>query len=214
MLDITTLTEDTILEVASYLSVTDLLCFECTSTYVSRLDTAQIWKARCEERWRPWPRYLLTPERQIELETAFPDCSWKHHFLRVEQEATSLEIKPSDLRNLNWFLSFSQSGVRGELRSDFMQVYFQESALLVPGYPALTYEIINDAPPSMICETLHKSQLGDQPFSTKQWLKIANFPPHIITKRLSNAEWIIANRNVTMVSCQRGKRPGSSKSTS
>mmetsp|Transcript_8931 Transcript_8931/g.12979 ORF Transcript_8931/g.12979 Transcript_8931/m.12979 type:complete len:218 (-) Transcript_8931:111-764(-) len=212
MLDLTTLTADSVLDIASFLQAKDLIRLEQTSSHFLSLEKEQLWKNLCQQRWEPWPRYKLIPERLEELKSSSPYCSWKKHFLRVEQEATSMEIKKCDLQNLNWFLSFSQSGVRGETRSDFQQVRFQESTLLVPGYPPLPYEIVNQAPPEIVVTSLHNSQIGDQPFSKKQWLKIANFPPHAIAKRLANAEWIIANRNVTMVSCKRGKNPSSSKS--
>jgi hypothetical protein len=71
--------------------------------------------------------------------------------------------------------------------------------LLVPGYPPLPYEIVNETPPSS--SHILESQKGDQPFSRNQWLRITHFPPHFITRNLSNAEWLIVNENVTFTSC-------------
>lgn len=193
------LTEDLILSIASYLPAKDLLRFHCASLQLSRLDTDKLWNNLCRIRWNTWPRYRLTPERLEKLNATFSHASWKNHYLRVRKEATCTEINSVDLCNRKWYLSFSLSGVRGETRSDFLRVNFHSVGFLaVPGYPQLPFEIINETPPS--CSNIRNNQRGDQPFSTKQWLRIADFPPHFITKRLSNAEWLIVNENVTFIS--------------
>lgn len=191
------LTEDLALEIASFLPANDLLRFQCVSSSFSGLDTDVKWRNLCQWRWKPWPRYELTPERLNNLNTC---TTWKEHYRRVESDATRTKIKKSDLLDLRWFITFRLSGVRGETRSNPQRSTFSPDGLLVPGYPALSYEIIDEAPPSPA--HIHKSQMGDQPFSTEQWLKITDFPPHYITKSLSNAEWIISNANVILVSCK------------
>jgi len=196
-----TLMDDLLLHVASYLPAKDLIHFECISSTFSNLDIGKIWKRLCEIRWKPWPRYRLTPSRNDIISRNFANCGWKDHYLRVELEATSMEIKTSDLQNLSWFLSFTMTGVRGETASDLQQVHFRGSVLLVPGYPPLPYEIVDETPPTI--PSPRNCKIGDQLFSTKQWLRIANFPPHFITKRISNAEWFIANKNVKLVSSEK-----------
>jgi len=194
------LTEDLVRHVATFLSAKSLLELQCVSSDLSRLDTEMIWKELCKKRWEPWPRYRLTSKRIQEFEeNLFPGVSWKDHYRRIEREATCIEIKESDLLNLSWYLSFSLSGVRGESNSDFVRVHFTPEFLMVPGYPPLPYEIMDESPPSS--SHIRPNRKGDRPFSMKQWLRIANFPPHFIARRRSNAEWMIFNENVKIVSC-------------
>jgi len=194
------LIDDLILEISKYLSFRDLLNFQSVSMRLSILDTTHSWRNLCQQRWKPWPRYALTPHRITELNHSLADVSWKDHYRRVELDVTRMELKKSDLLHRSWFLSFVLSGVRGETSSDVQRVRFgADNVLLVQGYPPLRYEIMDETPTSSshIC----RSRMGDQPFSIKQWLRIADFPPHFITKKLSNAEWLIVNENATFVSC-------------
>jgi hypothetical protein len=197
------LTEDLVLQISSFLPASDLLEFQCVSRDISLLKTDALWRNLCEKRWASWPRFQLTEKRQEELDKTMPTCSWKDRYRIVEKEATRTELKPCDLQDLNWYLSFVLSGVRGESRSDFMKVHFMENNILyVPGYPPLPYEIRNEPPPNSASQ-IRKSQRGDRPFSTKQWLDINNFPPHFITRKLSSAEWLIVNDNVIFVSSRK-----------
>jgi len=193
------LTEDVLMHIATFLPAKNLLQLQCVSSDLARLDTDRIWKDLCKKRWEPWQRYRLTSERMQEFEKNFPGADWKNHYRRIERDATCTEIKRSDFLNLCWYLSFNLSGVRGETNSDFRRVHFTPLFLLVPGYPPLPYEIMNEAPPSS--SHIRPNRKGDEPFSTKQYLLIADFPPHFITRKSSNAEWMILNENVTIVSC-------------
>jgi len=198
MTNLVSLTEDLALEIASYLPAEDLLHFQCVSLHFSCLNTAHVWRHLCQWRWKHWSRYELTPERLDKLNHHCSSATWKDHYQRVELDATRMTLKKSDLFDLCWFLSFALSGVRGETRSDIQRVHFNSDALFVPGYPPLNYNIVNETPPSS--SHIRKSRMGDQPFSTKQWLQIAEYPPHFITRRLSSAEWLIANESVMLVS--------------
>ena len=200
IIQFSSISDDLVKHIASFLPPKDLLQFQCISSDLSRLDTDMIWKNLCQKRWDPWPRYRLTPERIQELNGNFPGVSWKDHYRRIEREATCIEIKQSDFLNLCWYLSFNLSGVRGETQSDWQKVHFTPQFLMVPGYPPLPYAIMDDPPPRSL--HIRPNRKGDQPFSTKQWLQIADFPSHGITRRLSNAEWMIVNENVTIVSCE------------
>lgn len=201
MTSLSSLTEDVALEIASYLSAEDLLHLQCVSSRFSCLDTAHAWRNLCQWRWKQWSRYELTPERLDKLNKQCSNVTWKDHYRRVERDATRMTLKKSDLLDLCWFLSFVLSGVRGETNSDIQRVQFTSDALFVPGYPPLNYEIVNETPPSS--SHIRKNRMGDQPFSAKQWLKIADYPPHFITRRLSSAEWLITNESVTLVSCMK-----------
>ena len=209
------LTDDHLLiHVAAFLAPKDLLSFQCVSKNLAKLDTSQLWHNLCKQRWEPWPRYRLTDERVREMsseEQDFLDSSWKQRYLRVEREATRITLKMEDLIHLDWYLSFSLTGVRGDLRTPLESVQFSPSGTLhVPGYPALDYEIIQDAPPAVqLPQSLH----GDRPFSQRQWLRISNFPPHYITRKASDANWMIVNENVVFLSSSRQPASTSSSST-
>ena len=129
--------------------------------------------------------------------------SWQQRYMEIEQDATRMHIKPSDFHNLKWYLSFVLSGIRGEGRSDHMPVTFTTGGfLLVPGYPPLPYEIINMEPPSSPSH-IRQNLRGDRPFSTSQHIQISNFPIHFVTRKTSDAEWLIVNENVMIVSCDK-----------
>lgn len=195
--------EELLLQVASYLPAQDLLQFQCVSTKTNRLNTDAIWKDLCEKRWKSWPRYSLTTERLEELDKRMPDTCWKTRYLVVEKDATRSELQPSDLHNLRWYLSFVLSGIRGEGRSDHMEVHFTPGqVLLVPGHPPLPYKIVRGQPPSSP-RSIRANLRGDQPFSSIHWLQISDFPAHFVTRKRSDAEWLIVNENVIMVSCKK-----------
>ena len=197
------LREELLLSVAGYLSPRDLLRFQCVSKELSHLNTESIWERRCEERWKPWPRYQLTDKKRIELDSAGSATfrmAWKRRYKVIEEDATRNTLRSHDLQNLKWYLSFVLSGIRGEGRSDHVPVEFAfGEVLLVPGYPPLSYQIINETPPSTD-DHIRQNLRGDQPFSRKQYLGISNFPPHFISRKSSDAEWLIVNQSVMMVS--------------
>ncbi|VEU41368.1 unnamed protein product [Pseudo-nitzschia multistriata] len=197
------LSEELLLKVASYLPPRDLLRFQCVSKDLSNLDTDSIWEWHCEERWKPWPRYRLTDQKRVELNSGGTETfgmTWKRRYMFIEKDATRTTLVSRDLQNLKWYLSFVLSGIRGEGRSDHLPIEFAfGEVLLVPGYPPLSYQIVNKTPPSN-GDRIRKNLRGDQPFSRKQYLKISNFPPHLISRKKSDAEWLIGNENVIMVS--------------
>mmetsp|Transcript_1965 Transcript_1965/g.4248 ORF Transcript_1965/g.4248 Transcript_1965/m.4248 type:complete len:200 (+) Transcript_1965:60-659(+) len=183
------LNEDLVLQIVSYLPPKDLLQCQCVSPHFSGLDTDTLWKDHCRRRWDPWPRYRMTQKPS--------GSDWKKLFYSVEKKATRTELTAADL-NLRWYISFTLSGVRGETRSDLMEVFFRNNYLVVPGFPPLPYEIKATPPPSSA--HLRDRQRGDRPFSTTHWLSISDFPPHFITRKRSNAEWLITNENVMLIS--------------
>jgi hypothetical protein len=211
------LREELMLHIASYLQPFDLLRYQCTSKELSTLNTEPIWEKLCEERWKTWPRYRLTEEKRNDILEQNNNnnnndnntvgllsntSSWKERYFIIEQDATRMELRSDDLRNLKWYLCFVLSGIRGEgLSGDHMSVEFTITGdyLLVPGYPPLPTQLINQEPPTA-GNHIRQNLRGDQPFSKTQYLSISNFPPHFITRKSSDAEWLIVNENVMMVS--------------
>lgn len=193
------LREDLQLHIAAFLPPQDLLHYQCVSKELASLNTDSIWKKRCQKRWQPWPRFRLTEEKHDELDQTLPNTSWQQRYISIEQEATRTELRASDLQNLQWYLSFVLSGIRGEGRSDHMKVSFTAANLLVvPGHPPLFYRIFNLPPPPS--DHIRQTLRGDRPFSTTQYLKISDFPAHFIARKANDAEWLIVNENVMMVS--------------
>jgi len=197
------LTEELLLHVSSFLPARDLLQFQSTCKDVSDLDTDSLWNDLCVKRWQNWPRFRLTPQRQQALDEVHACGTWQQHYVATEAEATRTQLRESDLQDLKWYLSFVLSGIRGEGRSDHMAVLFnRENKLFVPGHPPLDYRIVDSPPPSS-SEHIRPTLRGDRPFLTQQWLQISDFPPHFITRKESDAEWLIVNQNVMIVSCKR-----------
>lgn len=194
---------------------------------------ATVWKRRCEARWEPWPRYRLTRERHAELllleegdnddgrEEQRPHPAslpprrrfWESRYAETEREASRSELRPSDLHGLRWHLSFVLSGVRGETMSDPVEVAFDPttSSLLVPGYPPLPYRIVllgggDDGRVGLLDSQrsrIRPDLRGDRPFSATHYVEISNFPPHLVSRKRSDAEWLIVNENVVIVSSKR-----------
>ncbi|CAB9512010.1 expressed unknown protein [Seminavis robusta] len=200
------LTEELLLSVAEFLPAKDLLQFQCVSRDLAALETDTIWKQRCQDRWAPWPRFKLASKRQEELEREFSSVdqkSWKVRYGLVEQQATCTELTIDDLHNLQWYLSFILSGVRGESNTQLMPIRFcRNNHLAVMGHPPLPYRIVQDTPPSS--DHIRSGLRGDRPFSDTQYVQISEFPAHFVTRKQSNAEWMIVNENVLIVST--GKR--------
>jgi len=197
------MTQDLLLQIAGFLQPKDLLQLQCTSRETYVLDTNELWHLHCNQRWQPWPRYRMTTTRMVQLDSLMPNTTWQQRYLAMEKEAMKTVMNPEEFQQLDWYLSFVLSGIRGEGRSDHMPVKFTPSGvLLVPGHPPLPYELLNEKPPTTPCH-IRSNLRGDQPFSDRQWLRISSFPPHFITKKKSNAEWLIVNENVMMVSCKK-----------
>ena len=195
--------EDITLHIASYLTAKELLQFQCVNSHTSQLDTNNVWKDLCKHRWKNWPRYKLTKEKIDDYESVMSNITWKQHYMRIEIDATRKTLTQNDLIHLQWYISFNLNGMREETRSEFQPIHFiPPNTLMVPGYQLLPYEIINDAPPIPAESFIRRRSLcGDNnPFSNNQWLRISNFPPHYITRKTFDAEWLIVNQNVTMIS--------------
>jgi hypothetical protein len=219
------LTEELLLHVAEYISVNDLLRFHCVNKELSMLNTDTIWKLHCRQRWSNWPRYKLTPAREAKLDTAEEarmssksQSKWKERYRIVEELASCQVLAVGDLVNLRWYLCFIIPGGRGERRSELIPIEFRSDGyLIVPNYPPLTYQIhhchlatsttdsANEQQPSPSrrmpsSEHISSKLYGDRPFSQVQFLQIANFPPHFISRQRWNAEWMICNENVIIFS--------------
>ena len=194
------LTEELLLQVAEFLPAKDLLLVQSVSKELSLLDTDSLWKNLCRKRWQPWPRYRLTDQRKQDLDRTMPNTRWQARYITTEQDATRTILHESELHERQWYLSFVLSGIRGEGRSDHMNAIFTPGgALLVPGYPPLPVELRQEEPPASP-DHIRANLRGDQPFSKRQWLRISDFPPHFISRKASDAEWLIVNENVMMVS--------------
>jgi len=193
------------LQIAEYLGPQDLLHYQCTSKELSGLDTDLIWKKLCQDRWEPWPRYRLTPERHEQLDLLLPHAkTWKERYLITEQDATRTVLRESDLLNLQWYLSFVLSGIRGEGRTDHLPIVFTEAnLLLVPTFHPMPYRIVNESPQRYPPTHIRPSVRGDYPFSNTQWFDINSFPQHYIARNKSTAEWLIVNEYVMMVRCKK-----------
>jgi hypothetical protein len=208
VLSFASLTEDLLLEIAQFVPAQDLLNFQCASIALSKLDTEKIWKTLCAKRWEPWPRYRLTADRVAALDRMdlLPSNTttsiWKNRYRDIEREATRTKLELSDLQdtaNVRWYLAFILSGVRGEARSDFIPVQFNtDNYLVVPGHPPMSYQIVEGPPPPS--SRIRADIRGDGPFSDSHYLRIVDFPAHVISRQRSNAEWLIINEFVIMVS--------------
>jgi hypothetical protein len=203
------LTDELLLYIAGFLPVQDLLRFQSVSIHFADLDTDSIWKERCKLRWEPWPRYRLNERREVALDsiTEMPNTSWKQRYLAIEREATRTQLQMSDLRRSKWYLSFvlppgvlrvSEGG-----RSEHVEVVFRANpnVLIVPAYHLpLPYEIMKEAPPTRPTH-IRATFRGDRPFSNRQWLRIGRLPVHFVTRKASDAEWLLVNENHIFVSC-------------
>jgi len=193
------MTPELINHVASYLAARDLLHLQCVAAVTQK---ERLWEVLCCQRWEPWPAFRLTDNKRLEYRNESSDTSWQERYLLTEVEANRTTLIEQDLLERKWYLSFIISGIRGESRSDLMRVHFEHLddgtlRILVPSYPPLPVRLHASPPPS---EPTRRVPQGDRSFSTTQWLEIADFPVHFVTRRLSDAEWLVANENVVIVS--------------
>lgn len=200
--EFSSLADDLVLQVAAFLPPSDLTQLESVSTYVSHLNTDTLWKNLCQHRWQHWPRYQLTPEKWQELESSIPRVRWKDRYRLTEHDVARTEITDEEIEKLGWYFNFTLGA--GGLRGDTLQrCFFKSGLLFLEDYPPLPYEIKTYATPKPARSRWdvngQTGQTGQT--STRQWLKIAHFPPHFISRLSESAEWLIANENVTFVSC-------------
>jgi hypothetical protein len=209
VLSFASLTDDLLLEIAKFVPAHDLLNFQCASIALSKLDTDKVWKTLCAKRWEPWPRYRLTADRLAAYDRVdiLPNNNnttsiWKNRYRDMEREATRTKLELSDLQdttNVRWYLAFILSGVRGEARSEFIPIQFStDNHLIAPGHPPMPYQIVEERPPPS--SRIRADIRGDGPFSDTHYLQIVDFPAHVISRQRSNAEWLIVNEFVIMVS--------------
>lgn len=211
---LSTLVPDLLLNIAQYLTAKDLLQYQCISKEFSQLNTKSLWKDLCRKRWEPWPRYRIEEEEKDESDVSTEEdsktsdrgCSWQSRYLSVEKDATRMDLRSEDLQDLKWYLSFVLSGIRGEGRSDHMHASFHTSItdensglLSVPGFSAMDYKIVCESP-RRDGSHIRKNLRGDQPFSTTQYMTIGDLPALYITRKAKDAEWLIVNQRVMIVS--------------
>lgn len=165
-------------DIASFLLPTDLGHFEMVNRRTCRLDTDELWKWLCSDRWKEWPRYRLTAERLVWIRENLSNLNWKGLFVWTEKDVKRTRITWEELEALSWFFNFTpQAGGRGS--ATLQKCRFNQGLLFLSQYLPMPYRLeVTDG---------------------SQYLRIYHFPPHRID-RLPNAEWIITNINVTFVS--------------
>ncbi|KAG7364609.1 hypothetical protein IV203_037811 [Nitzschia inconspicua] len=165
--------------VASFLPPRDLCRFEMVDRWTHQLDTDELWKTICENRWKQLPRYRLTPARLEWIRENLPSMNWKRRFVWVEDDATRTRITWEEMEAHTWYFNFTpEAGGRG---SDTLQTCrFSQGFLFLSQYLPMPYRL--------------------EVLDGVQYLRIYHFPPHRVD-RLPNAEWLITNINVTFVSC-------------
>jgi hypothetical protein len=166
-------------DIARFLPPEDLCRFEMIDRRTNGLDTQDLWEQICKARWEQWPRYRLTPARLQWLEENLPTLNWKDRYVWAEEDATRTRITWEELEAMSWYFNFTpQAGGRG---SETLQTcQFTQGFLFLSQYLPMPYRL--------------------EVMDGVQYLRIYHFPPHRID-RLPNAEWLITNPNVTLVSC-------------
>jgi len=212
MADFSSLADELLLHAASFLAPVDLLQLECLSSYTNHLDTDIIWRKACQRRWQKWPMYqsLLTSEERSSRSSGRNRCNdprlvgvgWKEKYRIVECDVIRTEITMEELEDLNWYFNYT-TGAHRILDVTLLKCSFKDSFLFLEGYPPLPVYIKEQEPPQpppnqwfSICA----DEFAARPFSKRQWLQIAEFEPHFIS-RTHDAEWLIMTVNVTFVSC-------------
>lgn len=165
--------------IASFLSPRDLCQFEMVDRRNHQLDTDELWEKICQDRWMPWPKYRLTPERRAWMQENHSNLNWKGRYVWAEADATRTRIDWEELEELSWYFNFvPEAGGRGNETLQTCQ--FLQGFLFLSQYLPMPYRLeVEDG---------------------IQYLRIYHFPPHRID-RLPNTEWLITNTNVTFVSC-------------
>lgn len=178
-----TLSDDILLMIANFHMPRDLLHLACVSKEFRALDMNPIWKERCSERWKDWPRYRMTPSRIRYLDERLPNTCWKQRFLWVEQDVARTTLDQEELEGLGWYFNFTPSaGGRGD--ETLTRCVFRNGCLHLGHleYPPMPYRLVDVN-------------------SSQQQLLVLPFPSHNIQRNLEDKEWLITNENVTFVSC-------------
>lgn len=203
MTNFSSLADELLLHVASFLAPVHLLRLECLSTYTYRLDTDALWRNACQRRWEKWPRYRLTSERMSKMNRSDPRVGWKEQYRIVERDVIRTEVTMEELEELSWYFNYTRGG--GLIaEATLLKCFFKDNFLFLEGYPPLPVQIKEEMPPR---PPIRADEVAARPFSKRQWLKIADFNPHFISRTSSNAEWLIINENVTFVSCDKEGSP-------
>mmetsp|Transcript_4049 Transcript_4049/g.8587 ORF Transcript_4049/g.8587 Transcript_4049/m.8587 type:complete len:249 (-) Transcript_4049:2019-2765(-) len=178
-----TLSDDIQLMIASFHLPLDLLNVACVSNQFRGLNVDRIWKERCSERWKEWPRYRMSSSRISYLESKLPNTCWKQRFLWVEKDVVRTTLDQEEFESLGWYFNFTPSaGGRGD--ETLTRCIFRNGLLHLARleYPPMPYRL-------------------DNVNSSQQRLIILPFPSHNIQRIDEDKEWLITNENVTFVSC-------------
>jgi hypothetical protein len=174
---------------APYFDAQDLLSIPCLSRRLRASDANldPLWRKHCQRRWQHWPRYRLTDERDNELAERFPMYTWKQKYLWAEKDAMRTTLTKNELESLGWYFNFAPSAGGREDETLTRAVFRSGSLHLIgmPQYPPMPYRLVNVN-------------------SSQQQLLIVPFPSHNITRNEDDREFLIANENVTFVSCGPG----------
>ena len=219
------LPDELIVQVASNLAPSGLLRLLASCRRLHSLPTDALWKAFCEARWEPWPRYRLSAERVrwLDAQETLPRA-WIGRYRHFEADALRTEISAAELIELSWNFNFTpQAGGRG--RESLVPARFSDAHLHVPGYPPLPYALRSGSGASTggpeassvaaalsTVRALMTSLLSTEPEAAApagsevepQQMLIAHFPPHRIRRYREEMEWVIENENVNIVSCAAG----------
>lgn len=217
------LDDDSLTCLAGFLSPSELLGFLRLNRRFHALPSAALWRALCEARWRPWPRYRLDGKREEWLNARFPSVprEWIGRYRFFEEETARREITHKELQTLDWNFNFTH-GAGGQGRASVVRARFTATELLLPNYPPLPYQLatpagssgpsgsagamsaIGAAMSTLLSSVGVLSTPDRQMMSEPQLLLISNFPAHRIRRLPADKEWLIENPNVMIVSCAGG----------
>jgi hypothetical protein len=180
-IDLLGLPDFILLHILSYTETNDLVRVEMVSIRLQNLETEELWKARCNDCWKEFPRYRLTGSRQRWLDEQLKYYSWKARYAWVKQDLSRTTLTKAELESLDWYFNFTPLA-GGQGKDTLRRCIFRDGLLLAAGFPPLPYSLVN---------------MG----SRKQALAINDFPVHFVERLKSSGEWLIKNSNVTFVSC-------------
>mmetsp|Transcript_11192 Transcript_11192/g.25929 ORF Transcript_11192/g.25929 Transcript_11192/m.25929 type:complete len:157 (+) Transcript_11192:1-471(+) len=119
--------------------------------------------------------------------TVFPPrerSPWKNTYQWAWREVHRTQLHEGEMEALHWYFNFTPlAGGRG--LETLVRAEFSRGYMFLPNgqFPPLPYTLETDEE------------------NNKQYVRIANFPPHVVSRIADDGEWLIANSNVTFVSC-------------